>query len=78
MNLHDYGDGLDMIGEMEQLIDETYYIESDPGERLEFLRNIINNRKEEVLDVIFAEGTELKAKEDYRKDMLNLGRKPLQ
>tara|TARA_R110002020_G_scaffold18119_6_gene63846 strand:+ start:1625 stop:4555 length:2931 start_codon:yes stop_codon:yes gene_type:complete len=78
MNLHDYGDGLDMIGEMEQLIDETYYIESDPGERLEFLRNIMNNRKEEVLDVIFAEGTELKAKEDYRKDMLSLGRKPLQ
>ena len=78
MNLYDYNDGLNMLGEMEQLIDQIHYIESDPGERLELLRDIMNKRKEDVLDVMFGEGTELKIKETYRKDMLKLGKKPLQ
>lgn len=78
MNLYDYGNSQTMVQEMGELIKQTWYLELEPGERLEQLRNIMGDRKELVLDSMFTPGSVLKNKEDFRKVLIKEGRKPLQ
>ena len=78
MNLYDYGNSQTMVQEMGELIKQTWYLELEPGERLEQLRNIMGDRKDLVLDSMFTPGSVLKNKEDFRKVLIKEGRKPLQ
>ena len=71
MNELDRGDG-DMMSEISILISDpdSGYSEMTYKEKITSIRAIVSERKEEILDDMFSEGSSLKIKWDYRSKMM--------